>query len=326
MIIYEGIEDYGGQEIWMSMTSILSLLDVCCFIWVVTVSWDSHFSSLPKHIKAWSMTSGEFSDASGKLVTRYHWHHIHWQSFSDNQLIKPCTMFRRVPREQHRRNSWEPGGFIVVLFCSEASILNWLVYTNLAMIAMEIDPFVHPDKPGSFICTFYQWYCILSPLKRLRLDFPSKFHPAMCYIPNSLAAKTQKRISRPQGEGTQYLGADLRPTSCQTSCRCQHSRFLWGRSRGEHCRSYRSSGHSTLKKQAKCIKNGDWCFGTLKRATFLFEPPKRCQMWLLFNWGMPTVVIDRSWTRDFFGGLHVGVWKDVFIVLRVCMVHLLSIC
>ena len=224
------IEDDGGQEIWMSMMSILSLLDVCCFIWVVTVSWDSHFSSLPKHMKAWPMTSAEFSDASGKLVTRYH-----WQSFSDNRLIKPCTMFRRVPREQHRRNSWEAGGFIVVLFYSEASILNWLVYTNLTMIAiLEIDPFLHPDKPGSFICTFYQWYCITFPIKTPKVGF---------FLQSFIQPKLRYRISRPQGEGTEYLGADLRPTSCQTSCRCQRSRFLWGRSRGEHCRS---SGHSNL--------------------------------------------------------------------------------
>lgn len=276
------------------LMSILSLLGVCCFIWVVTVSWDSHFSSLPKHMKAWSMTSGEFSDASGKLVTRYH-----WRSFSDNRLIKPCTMFRRVPREQHRRNSWEPGGFIVVLFYSEASILNWLVYTNLAMIAMEIDPFLHPDKPGSFICTFYQWYCVLSPLKRLRLDFPSKFYPAMCRSQNSdIAFRVRKEKERSISE----LIFDLR--RARQAAGANVPDFCGGEPRG--ALSIIGPFHPTLKKQAKCMKKWWLMFWDL----FLLNHRKGgCKMWPFIltgasSWG--TLVMDRSWKLFFFRGSPCG--------------------
>ena len=180
------------------------------------------------------------------------------------------------------------------------------------MIAMEIHPFCMIYL-GPLYALKKSWYCIGYLLrKRGFLAFASKFHKAMCHVPNQ--RKLSYRISRKEKERSiSELIFDLRrarQAAGGNDCAMDHL-------------------HSTLKNKPNAMKNGWLIFWDLKMWDPSFEPKRikgwKCMKMRIFfspkgiklgrtlwddleNSHLPTIVMDPGLQVGKIRYLHARAW------------------
>lgn len=148
-------------------------------------------------------------------------------------------MFCRVPREQHRRNSWKPGGFFEFFFTVKKQAYKCIGLYELGHDSNGKRP---PHIPwyiweilGALYALFIALYTF--PIQKPKVGFSIKVsssHVPCTQQPRSQTSDIAFRVRKEKERSISELIFDLRRARQAAGANVPGK---WGRSGGEHCRS-----------------------------------------------------------------------------------------